>query len=62
LTGFSLKLTTAQQGADVAIADFIELFGDRGQATRFKDSHNDAGTTLFLGATALYTELHALRS
>jgi hypothetical protein len=26
---FAFQFATAQQGADVAITDFIELFGDR---------------------------------
>ncbi|AWZ95975.1 hypothetical protein CSB67_1559 [Enterobacter hormaechei] len=38
------------------------MLGDRGESAWFKDAHNDAGTPLFLRATAFYTELHALRS
>ena len=62
LPWFAFQFATAQQGADIAVADFIELLGDRGESAWFKDAHNDAGTPLFLRATAFYTELHALRS
>ncbi|MNP64980.1 hypothetical protein D3C76_1605340 [compost metagenome] len=62
LPRFAFQFATAQQGADIAVTDFIELFGDRGESAWFKDAHNDTGTPLFLRATAFYTELHALRS
>src|SRR5690606_13441171 len=62
LPRFSFQFTTTQQGADVPVADFIELFCNRRKAAWFKDAHDDAGTPLFLRATAFYTELHALRS
>ncbi|EFC54244.1 hypothetical protein ENTCAN_09232 [Enterobacter cancerogenus ATCC 35316] len=62
LPRFAFQFATAQQGADIAVTDLIELFGDGGESAWFKDAHNDAGTPLFLRATAFYTELHALRS
>jgi hypothetical protein len=37
LARFSFQFAAAQQGADVAVADFIELFGNRRQAARFED-------------------------
>ncbi|MNP37916.1 hypothetical protein D3C76_1313930 [compost metagenome] len=62
LSRFAFQLATAQQGADVAVTDFIELLCDRRESAGFKHADNDAGTPLFLRATAFYTELHELRS
>ncbi len=62
LARFALQLTATQQGADIAVADFIELFGDGRETARLKDAYNNAGTALFFRAPAFYTELHALRS
>ena len=62
LTRFAFQFATTQQGADVPVADLIELLCNRRKAAWFKNAHDDAGTPLFLWATAFYTELHALRS
>lgn len=62
LPRFSFQFAATQQCADVSVANFVELFCNRRKATRFKDAHDNAGTPLFLRATAFYTELHALCS
>ncbi|KGI83265.1 hypothetical protein JY98_19360 [Exiguobacterium mexicanum] len=56
---FTLKFAAAQQGADISVTNFVQLFSDWGQTAWFKDSDNNTCTALFFRATTFYTKLHA---
>ncbi len=60
LAWFPFQVATAQQRTDVAIADLVQLFGNRREATRLEYADHDAGTALLLRTATLYTELHGI--
>ena len=60
LAWFPFQVATAQQRTDIAIADLVQLFGNRRETTGFEDADHDAGTALLLRTATLYTELHGI--
>ena len=60
LAWFAFQIAAAQQRAEVAVADLVQLFGNRREAARLKNADHDAGTALLLRTATLYTELHGI--
>ena len=60
LARFPFQVATAQQRAEVAVADLVQLFGNRREAAGLKNADHDAGTALLLRTATLYTELHGI--
>ena len=60
LAWFAFQIAAAQQRAEVAVADLVQLFGNRREAARLKNADHDAGAALLLRTATLYTELHGI--
>ena len=60
LAWFAFQIAAAQQRAEVAVADLVQLFGNRREAARLKNADHDAGATLFFRASAFYAKFHKL--
>ena len=54
----TFNIPSAKQGRQVAIADLVQGFSCRAQATWFKYAHHHTGSSLFFRATAFNNKFH----